>query len=225
VCDAIILCGSAAVFIEYKGATFTAGAKYSGNPALLRKEVERNLIENELGRRKGISQLAEAIRRTCKKTNPDQIPGLDLSNVRAIYPLLITRDGIGDAFIISELLRIRFDAVPTLSFKTVRPRRLAPLFCMAAETIEQIAPYLADLSLSDIIDGRYIGHRSMGASFFAVPNPLLQQMGERENRVLNIAFHEFTEPLVKALFPEEYEKQLRKENPQVATQLREDRRE
>ena len=65
----------------------------------------------------------------------------------------------------------------------------------------------------------------MGASFFAVPNPLLQQMGERENRVLNIAFHEFTEPLVKALFPEEYEKQLRKENPQVATQLREDRRE
>jgi hypothetical protein len=143
--------------------------------------------------------------------------------VRTIYPLLITRDGIGDAFIISELLRIRFDAVPTLSFKTVRPRRLAPLFCMAAETIEQIAPYLADLSLSDIIDGRYLGHRSMGASFFAVPNPLLQQMGERENHVLNAAFHEFTEPLAKALFPEEYEKQLRNENQQVARQMDEDR--
>ena len=64
----------------------------------------------------------------------------------------------------------------------------------------------------------------MGASFFAVPNPLLQQMGERENRVLNTAFHEFTEPLAKALFPEEYEKQLRKEDQQVAAQMDEDRR-
>jgi hypothetical protein len=216
VCDAIILCGSAAVFIEYKGATFTAAAKYSGDPARLGSEVERNLIQNEYGRRKGIGQLAEAIRRTCQKKNPEEIMGPDLSGVRAIYPLLITRDGIGDAFIINELLNVRFNAIPNLSFKTVRPRRLTPLFCMAAETIEQIAPYLGDASLSDIIDGRYKGHRSMGASFFAVPNPLLKQIGDRENRVLNAAFHEFTEPLAKTLFPDEYEKENRKDSLQLA---------
>ena len=171
--------------------------------------MERNLIQNERGRPKGIGQLAEAIRRTCQRTNQEEISGLDLSNVRTIYPLLITRDGIGDAFIINELLRIRFDAIPALSFKTIRPRRLAPLFCMSAETVEQIAPYLAELSLSDIVDGRYKGRRSMGASFFAVPNPVLQQIGERENSVLNAAFHGFTEPLVKALFPAEYGRQNR----------------
>lgn len=87
---------------------------------------------------------------------------------------------------------------------------------MAAETIELIAPYLTDLSLADIIDGRYKGNKSMGASFFAVPNPVLQQLGECENRVLNAAFLEFTEPFAKVLFPEEYEKQNRGDNQQSA---------
>jgi len=209
VCDAIILCGSAAVFIEYKGATFTAAAKYSGDPSRLGNEVERNLIQNECGRRKGIGQLAEAIRRTCQRENPEEIVGLKLSGVRTIYPVLITRDGIGDAFIMNALLNVKFNAVPTLSFKTVRPKRLTPLFCMAAETIEQIAPYLQDASLSDIINGRYKGRRSVGASFFAIANPVLQQIGERENRILSAAFHEFTEPLTKALFPNEYERENR----------------
>lgn len=49
----------------------------------------------------------------------------------------------------------------------------------------------------------------MGASFFAVPNPVLQQIGERENGVLNSTFHEFTKPLIRALFPAEYEQENR----------------
>lgn len=206
VCDAIIVCGPAAIFAEYKGATFSAKAKYSGDPLLLKAELERNLIQNERGRPKGIAQLAEAIRRTCRRNDPERINGVDLSNVRAVYPLLVTRDPIGDAFLINEILNIRFRAIPALSRKTVQPRRLTPIVCMAAETVEHLAPYLSDVPFSDIIDNRYKGRRYAGANFFGVDIPILRQMGERENGVLSAAFHEFTEPLTRALFPEEYAK-------------------
>ncbi|MDP9161535.1 MAG: hypothetical protein M3O09_15050 [Acidobacteriota bacterium] len=212
VCDAIILCDSAAVFVEYKGATFSARAKYSGDAALLRNEVERNLVENEVGRPKGIGQLAEAIRRTCQRRAPEAIDGIDLSSVRSIYPLLITRDAVGDAYILNEMLRRKFNSIATLSRKMIGPRRLTPPCCMAAQTIEQIAPYLADLSLSDIIDGRYRGRKYLGGSFFAVPNPVLQPLGVRENHVLEAAFKEFAEPMLKSLFPKEYEEQRLKGN-------------
>jgi hypothetical protein len=204
VCDAIILCGSAAIFVEYKGATFTAAAKYSGSPSVLKTEIESKLLQNDRGRPKGIMQLADAIRRTCRREAPEGIHGIDLSDVRTIYPLLLTRDAIGDVFLINEILNAKFRAIPTLSRKTVQPKRLTPLVCMAAETIEQVAPYLSDVPFSDIIDDRYRGRRSMGANFFGVDIPLLRELGERENKILAGAFHEFTQPLVKALFPEEY---------------------
>ena len=59
---------------------------------------------------------------------------------------------MGDAFALNELLNLKFGNTPTLSFKTIRPKRLTPLFCMAAETLEGIAPYLRDAGISDIID-------------------------------------------------------------------------
>jgi hypothetical protein len=171
---------------------------------VLKTEIESKLLQNDRGRPKGIMQLADAIRRTCRREAPEGIHGIDLSDVRTIYPLLLTRDAIGDVFLINEILNAKFRAIPTLSRKTVQPKRLTPLVCMAAETIEQVAPYLSDVPFSDIIDDRYRGRRSMGANFFGVDIPLLRELGERENKILAGAFHEFTQPLVKALFPEEY---------------------
>ncbi len=37
----------------------------------------------------------------------------------------------------------------------------------------------------------------MGASFFAVDNQVLQQIGKRDNDVLLAAFREFTGPMIK----------------------------
>ena len=92
VCDGIVLCGCDAVFIEYKGGVFTAASKYGRNPGNLHAEIEEKLIRNPEGKRKGIEQLAEAIRRTCRKTDFDRIHGIDLSGVRRIFPLLVLRD-------------------------------------------------------------------------------------------------------------------------------------
>ena len=207
VCDALMLCGSDAVFIEYKGAFFTAASKYGRSPEKLLQEIEDKLIRNPEGKRKGIEQLADAIRRTCRKAEPERVRGVDLANIKRIFPLLVLRDGIGDAPMMNAFLLNRFDAISTLSSKTVEPKILTPLFCMAADALEYISGFLKDASLSDILDARYRANKGMGAPFLAVDNDVLDPLGEKRNTVLENAFHSFVEPMVKALFPEEFEKQ------------------
>jgi hypothetical protein len=207
VCDGLMLCGSDAVFMEYKGGVFTAGSKYGRNPAKLRAEIEEKLIRNPEGKRKGIEQLAEAIRRTCRKKESDRIIGVDLSSVRRVFPILILRDGIGDAPLMNAFLKNRFDAFPTLSSKTIRPNILTPFFCVAIDTLEYLAAFLKDAKLSDILDARYRANKGMGGPFLAVSNDVLERLGEKRNILLEDAFHSFVEPLIKALFPEEAAKQ------------------
>ena len=61
VCDAIILCKGYAVFIEFKGSMFRADAKWSGDAALLERELRTKLVGDDGGDRKGVRQLANAI--------------------------------------------------------------------------------------------------------------------------------------------------------------------
>ena len=203
VCDGIVLCGCDAVFIEYKGGVFTAASKYGRNPGNLHAEIEEKLIRNPEGKRKGIEQLAEAIRRTCRKSDFDRIHGIDLSGVRRIFPLLILRDAIGDAPMMNSYLRAKFEAIPTLSSRTIRPRILTPLVCVAADTLEHVTAFLKDASLSDILEARYRNNKGMGAPFLAVKNDVLQRLGQKENFLLQNAFEGFIKPLLRRLFPEE----------------------
>jgi hypothetical protein len=103
----------------------------------------------------------------------------------------------------NAFLKNRFDAIPTLSYKTIRPRILTPLFYIAADTLEYIAAFLKDASLTDILDARYRGNKGMGGPFLAVNNDVLRPLGEKINVILDNAFQEFMEPLIKALFPQE----------------------
>lgn len=62
VCDGIVVCGTEAAFIEYKGHTFTAEAKYSGDLKILDDEVERHLVGTEDERGEYGSSLARSTR-------------------------------------------------------------------------------------------------------------------------------------------------------------------
>jgi hypothetical protein len=107
----------------------------------------------------------------------------------------------------NAFLNHKFGAIPSLSSKTIRPKILTPLFCIAADSMEYLAGYLKDASLSDILDARYRGNKGMGGPFLAIANDVLEPLGEKRNFVLEEAFHSFVQPIVTALFPEEAAKQ------------------
>jgi hypothetical protein len=101
VCDGIVVCGSTAVFLEMKGNTFTAQSKYGADLAALSKELEDKLIQNQAGKSKGVTQLANAIQKVFNRTKPMEVVDLDLSRIQKVIPVLIVRDGIGNVMMLN----------------------------------------------------------------------------------------------------------------------------
>jgi hypothetical protein len=196
VCDGLILCGSSGIFLEYKGATFTAESKYSGDTAQLSQALGEKLVTE-----KGVRQLANAIERLFARGTEDQIADVDISRVRRIFPVLVTRDNIGGALVINVILNRRFDAM--LNRRSCRPYVITPLFCMDAEVMEGISSYLQEVRLDDILDARYRGDPRMMSGFAHVSNPVVDAIGYRSNDFVDFWFDQFAKTGFTLLFPGE----------------------
>ena len=198
VCDALIMCGPSVVLLEYKGSTFTAAGKYSGDRELLAEEIESKLIGTEENK-KGIRQLANAVCRLFGKGSKDSVEGLDLSTTRTIYPVLVTRDDLGGALLINILLNRRFQKL--FNKKRVRPRIVTPLFFLSADAVEHISAYLREASLARILEARYRADRTLMSTFLAVDNSVLRDIGQRRNEELRRGFEDFSRGVARELFP------------------------
>ncbi len=198
VCDGLILCGASAALLEYKGSTFTAEGKYGGNPSLLQEEIEKKLVGSPKNK-KGVRQLAAAIPRVFGRKRSDSIQGVDVSGVRRIYPVLITRDDIGETVLINRLLNKRFQKY--CGQRSVRPCTVTPLFCLSAEAAEAISAYLKEASFTDILKARYKKDPSLRSTFLAAGNEVLESIGPRKSQNLDRKFHEFGTAVANHFFP------------------------
>ena len=88
-CDAIVICGGAAILIEAKIATCNIETKYSGDYELMKKYLESKLVGTPT-KRKGVWQLVKAIENL--KTKPTAFLPPCLANVNKIIPLIVTKD-------------------------------------------------------------------------------------------------------------------------------------
>lgn len=196
VCDGIMNCGSAALFMEYKGSTFTAEAKYGGNGDTLLKEIKKKLVSAEK-EKKGVTQLASAIQRVFSRVDPETVEAIDLRSVRTIFPVLVTRDEIGDTMLVNRFLNDEFQRV--LDKRSVRPRRVTPLFCLTADEVEYISAYLRTVRFSDILQERYDADNSLQTPLQFRDLPSLAE--NLRNDLLKREFKDFTNGIAKVLFP------------------------
>jgi len=198
VCDAIIICGSSAVFIEYKGSTFTAESKYKGDLSNLSSEIEDNLIGTNT-RRKGIRQLTNAILTVFDRQTPAAVTDIDLSRITTIFPLLVTRDDIGGCWGISGYLQMQADKF--FNRRNLRPKTVTPIFCMSSEGIEGLAAHLQDILLTDLLHGWYSNDPGRHWSFQTVANSAIGSHSFKKNSDLNSAFMAVFENAAHVLFP------------------------
>ena len=199
VCDAIVVCGADAIFLEYKGSTFTASSKYKGDLEVLAEEIEENLIGTEL-KRKGIRQLSHAILGVFDKKTPAVVAGVDFSQVKTIYPVLITRDEVGGCFGISHYLNGKAEGF--FYRRKVRPKIVTPIFCLSSEGIEAISAYLQSDTLSHLLEGWYREDPGLDWSFPAVENSVTQSQGYKTNSDIDKAFEQVFESAKQVLFPD-----------------------
>lgn len=196
-CDGIVICGSVAVIMEYKGSTFTARGKYGGSGELLIAEIKQKLVKGEKGK-KGVTQIANTIHRIFSKSDPARLEGVDLSLVRTVFPVLVTRDEIAGIMLVNHLLNKEFQKV--LDKKRVRLRRVTPLFCLTADQIEYISAYLRTVRFPDILQERYYADASLKIPLEFLDLPSLA--GNLRNDLLKREFEAFANGVKEGLFPD-----------------------
>jgi hypothetical protein len=198
VCDALVVCGDSLLFIESKGATFTAKAKYGTDPTSLRKEIEEKFVQTrESG--KGIGQLAARVGETFNRKHPRAIQGPDTSKIRKVFPVLVTRDDIGAALVLNAYLALRFRELFNRRSVSVT---VTPPHVLSAQDLEMICGYLREASFADLLDERYKNDRGLLSSFWLVDNPIIDRIGGRECRPFADATHGYFRGVAKTLFPD-----------------------
>lgn len=198
VCDAIVICGGNAVFIEYKGRTFTAESKYKGALEELATEIRDHLVGTEI-KRKGVRQLANSVRIVFAKDQVAKIAGIDLSRVTTIFPLLITRDSIGGCWGISKYLQLQTDKF--FDRRSLKPKKVTRVFCMSCEGVESLSGYLQSNLMTDLLEGWYKNDRGLHWSLQTVDNSAVGSVGFNNNTSLNRAFKEVFQNAAEMLFP------------------------
>lgn len=198
VCDAIIVCGYEAAFLEYKGSTFTAKAKYSGHVDFLAREIDEKLVGSD-GNKKGVFQLADAIGQVFRRSSPRKIRGLDLSKTVVVYPVLITRDSVGGSLLLSWYLNSHFQR--KVNKRSIRPHIATPLFCLSVQGVEELSAYLRDAAITRLLNAWYENDPALLSTFLAVENSAIREIGARNNTPLTKAFDELWDEATERLFP------------------------
>lgn len=181
VCDALVISGRSAVFIECKGSTFTANGKYGGDPKVLDLELKTKLVGTP-SKRKGVWQLVDAIENLYRRDSPDSIDGVNVRDVDAVFAVVLTRDDIGSAYNISAYLNLHFQEL-IKNRDTLCP--IMPLSCISADDVERLTPYLSDVSLGDILSARISGDSSLVFPLWYGDNTVLEGLQDRPATLLN----------------------------------------
>lgn len=173
--------------------------KYKGDLTALAEEIKENLVGTE-SRHKGIWQLAHSILTVFDKESPVEVTSIDLSGVTTIFPLLVTRDGIGGCWGISSYLQMQADKL--FNRRKLRPRTVTPIFCMSTEGIEALSGYPRNTPMTDILKCWYKNDRGLHWSFQTIDNSAISSVDLKKNADLNNAFLAVFQNAVSVLFPD-----------------------
>jgi hypothetical protein len=199
ICDGLVLAGNSLVLMEYKGSVFRADTKYSGNHAALASEIEKKLVQDhESKNKKGVVQLAEAVKTLFGPDGPNLFPQIDLKKINRVYLYIVTLDAIGGTIGMSALLNTFLDQMLDRSaFPSIEIR---PLFCSEIEALENITELFAKVSLPQILEKWFESNPALMAPLQAID---FSGLSFKENEWLRAEWLAIYKNMVRVLFPNE----------------------
>jgi hypothetical protein len=151
--DLIITEGSRLLVVEAKASVLTAAAKYGFAPTTLQAELHRKAITGEHGKRKGVAQLHHNLTRWL---DGEDIPTIDRSTIKTIYPALLFLDETFAGPYLHELYNEHFDR---RALQRKPQRIITPLMALTITDLEHCLPYTHQHQLSDMLDSCYTYNR------------------------------------------------------------------
>ena len=199
ICDGLVLAGNSLVLMEYKGSVFRADTKYSGNHAALASEIEKKLVQDhESKNKKGVVQLAEAVKTLFGPDGPNLFPQIDLKKINRVYLYIVTLDAIGGTIGMSALLNTFLDQMLDRSaFPSIEIR---PLFCSEIEALENITGLFEKVSLPQILEKWFESNPALMAPLQAID---FSGLSFKENEWLHAEWLAIYKNMVRVLFPNE----------------------
>jgi hypothetical protein len=115
-----------------------------------------------------VFQIARSIAKVLRQSNRPLIRDVDLSGIRTVIPLLITRDDVGDGFFVNSYLNSRFDEIRQTSNldREIAPVHCTKLISVSVDIVEKLSPYLVDTRLEEILAGRLMADPLLLTPFF-----------------------------------------------------------
>ena len=153
ICDGLIATEDAVVLMEYKASMFRADSKYRGDRVRLLKEIEKKWVRNEKGSKKGVEQLAAAVKLLFGNNDPRSVlPDIDWSKIKQVHLCLVTLDSLGETIGMSALLGTYL--TEALDLAKYPPDFIRPLHCVDIAGLERATAYFGSLTLPEMLSRR-----------------------------------------------------------------------
>jgi hypothetical protein len=199
ICDGLVFTGDSLVLMEYKGSIFRADTKYSGDHVALASEIEKKLVQDhESKNKKGVVQLAEAVKTLFGPDGPNLFPQIDLNKIKHVYLYIVTLDTIGGTIGMSAFLNTFLDEM--LDRSAYPSIEIRPLFCSEIEALEDITGLFAKISLPQILERWFESNPTLIAPLQAID---FSGLGFKENEWLRAEWLAIYKNMVRVLFPNE----------------------
>ena len=148
-CTDIAVCGNdTLILLECKAPLLSAQTKFSGNFLHLRKGLKNKIIEG-----KGIEQLWNAIQ-TLGHTNKKKrrkVEGIDISQIKKIYPVLVLPDRIFSIPLMNRFLDSEFQRF--VKYNDLKDHlEIMPLTVLTIANLESLEPYFNDIPFHAHLD-------------------------------------------------------------------------
>jgi hypothetical protein len=150
ICDGLLASEDAVVLMEYKASMFRADSKYRGDKVRLLREIEKKWVHNEKGSKKGVEQLAAAVRLLFDGNAPQTVfANVEWSKIRRVHLCLVTLDSLGETIGMSALLNTFLSEA--LDFTQYPAEFISPLHCASIASIERATAYFDTLTFPEIL--------------------------------------------------------------------------
>jgi hypothetical protein len=163
----------------------------------LKKEIQTHLI-GTTEKPKGVFQLSKAIKKAFDPKDPMEIEGVDLSSSSTVFPVLLTRDELGGALMLSHYLNLEFKRL--LNKRLYRPITITPLFALSIDGLELASGYLKGTPLTAALEFWYARDKGLYSSFIGELGFFTRGLGDQRNLELWSIFRSIVDDASKLLF-------------------------
>jgi hypothetical protein len=193
--DACLVEGRNLLVLEHKSSAIRADAKYGGDTAKLKKELDLKFIEGDAEGAKGLAQLSKHLVRFL---TGDKLSGITADEIDRVYPVMVCLESTMVTPYMGRYLNERFaDIYPRKQFHQV----VTPVFTLEMADVENLLGYLQSFAFSDIFESYHSKNKTMLTSLSSSDVPLLKSAKPKTN-IVREGFTRFSELMAADLFGE-----------------------